>query len=236
MLTRPISSLWILCAMFSVLTFGGCGTEEESNPDSDAATSSDTAAADTTDENDTSVANDTNVAVDTFLDSTTADLLADSPALDVLDVQEDLGLDTSEVSDDVDTADAVWPTATWETFTITKGRGPCPPDAPPCTWSWVLTPDGAIVGDTRGTPFTDQMSFDDFTVINDILDDPAFMTLMEQGFTCGQPPTDVGISFEFAPTPSTLLTQNITGCALAEDLSGGYAETIHATLTPYVGP
>ena len=55
--------------------------------------------------------------------------------------------------------------------------------------------------------------------------------MMQKGFTCNQPPTDVGISFTLLLSGAKH-QQNVTGCVIAGP-AGNLAQQINAILVSY---
>ena len=141
-----------------------------------------------------------------------SDIAGDAPEDAVKDTAADTSSDTvADVAGDVpgDTA-----TVGWTLFKVSKGAGPCPPGMN-CTWSWILDTTGGLTIAKQGEPSTAQMTAADFAKVSQFLGSDAFLKLMQNGFACGQPPTDIGVSFELALF-GVMLKQDVTGCIFGQ--------------------
>jgi hypothetical protein len=101
----------------------------------------------------------------------------------------------------------------WVSFKIDEGWGPCP-TADGCASQWLVTPDGMVMTNKSGVGSQAQMSASDLSALEAILVSPAFQTGMRQGFSCGPPPTDVGVTFSLN-LPSGPVSQEVTSCVFS---------------------
>lgn len=148
---------------------------------------------------------------------------------DTADVAPDVIADAPDATADVP-ADATTAAVGWTLFRINKGAGPCPPGSN-CTWSWTLDTNGALTIAKQGVPSSAQLSAADWTKVNQVLSSSAFLKLMQSGFTCGQPPTDIGVSFDLALF-GVMLKQDVTGCIFGQP-ADNLALPVYQALTAY---
>ncbi|MCO4762760.1 MAG: hypothetical protein KC502_14700 [Myxococcales bacterium] len=121
----------------------------------------------------------------------------------------------------------------WSKFGINRGAGPCPPGKI-CTWAWTVTPEGKWQAELAGTNKGGTMDEDDLTALLAIANSSAFHKAMNAGFSCGQPPTDVSVSFTLwrVGVVGTPLKQDVTGCVFGNP-QDNIAQKLNALLTPY---
>lgn len=189
------------------------------------------------------VTNDTatiDISSDSTADATpTADTVADS-AVDAVNDGADIAADSATETVAETAGDSAADTAAdgagdvaavgWTLFKISKGAGPCPPGLN-CTWSWQLDTTGALTIAKQGVPSTAQLTPADWAKVNQVLGSEAFLKLMQQGFTCGQPPTDIGVSFDLALF-GVMLKQNVTGCIFGQP-ADNLALPVYQVVTAY---
>lgn len=100
----------------------------------------------------------------------------------------------------------------WTSFTSTSGNGLCPPEFP-CTLFYQLLPSKELTKTDGDAIELFTMGSSDFAIIDAYLRDTEFRALMQNGFACGPPPTDVGASFSLETEGGEEWTQGVTGCA-----------------------
>ena len=119
----------------------------------------------------------------------------------------------------------------WTLFTLQKGGGPCPPGGV-CSETWTLATDGVVTHQKGNTGSGTTMDAADFGAATAILGDVSFLGLMKNGFVCGVPPTDVGVSFTLSLS-GVQYTQNVTGCSFSGGQDAAPVQSLSALLTKY---
>jgi hypothetical protein len=102
------------------------------------------------------------------------------------------------------------PLGGWTGFTVRKGWGPCP-DSNGCFLRHFIYLDGSVTIEEPEGTIEATLSAEDQTTLFAILDSAEFNTGMQEGFTCPEPPSDVGVTFELARS-GVVLSQTVTGC------------------------
>lgn len=117
----------------------------------------------------------------------------------------------------LDFADTVAMNFSWKTFKVVKGAGPCPPGQV-CQWSWSIGKELKIAKVAAGVASDVALTQAQFDEISKSLSLYAFGTQMAKGFVCGQPPTDISVTFEavagysFDGDQNKTYVQDVTGC------------------------
>lgn len=119
----------------------------------------------------------------------------------------------------------------WTLFQLQKGWGPCPPGGV-CSESWTLASDGTVTHQKGNTGSGTTMDAADFGAATAILGDASFLALMKNGFVCGMPPTDIGISYTLSLS-GVQYTQNVTGCAFSGGQDAAPVQALNPLLTKY---
>ena len=130
-----------------------------------------------------------------------------------------------------DTVDAGPPVPSWTHFHYQKGAGPCPPGVV-CTWIWDVEPDGAVTTAKQGVAGTGQLSAGDLVKFNALIGTADFLNKMTNGFVCGIPPSDVGLTFQLSLSGAQH-SQNVTGCAFDGSGDGLVVQSIVTLLNAY---
>ena len=99
----------------------------------------------------------------------------------------------------------------WSLLQVNQNWGDCPDRN--CSYQWLVQPDGGVETTKEGTPGSAVMSSADRAALDAIIAEPAFLDGMMQGFSCGQPPTDVDMSLTLE-LPQGEYTQAVTACVL----------------------
>lgn len=121
-------------------------------------------------------------------------------------------------------------TSPWTLFTLSQG-GFCAPGTD-CFNTWQLSTDGTVHTKKGGTNATKQLTGQDLAAIKATLDQMEFLNKMKDGFTCGQPPTDISYSFSYALF-GVKYDQDVTGCQLSGGQDGPLVQGIVALLKAY---
>lgn len=103
------------------------------------------------------------------------------------------------------------PRGVWQEIDVLEGAGPCP-DGQPCTWTWKASANGALAINKNGVASTAQLSQDDLSRLNQLIDGTEVRVGMRDGFKCDLPPTDVGYSLHLVLDTQSF-DQDVTGCA-----------------------
>ncbi len=128
-----------------------------------------------------------------------------------LDITGDLQQADGSVDASVDVSALV---PLWTQFEVNKGAGPCPPDMV-CTWKWHLDTAGHVTTSKQGVSGAATLSAAHWATIQTLLATQEFLTGMAKGFVCGEPPTDVGISFVLSLSGQQF-QQDVTGCVFGQ--------------------
>ncbi len=118
----------------------------------------------------------------------------------------------------------------WTLFSLSQG-GFCAPGSD-CFSTWELSNNGALSTKKGGVNANAQLSTTDLTTIKATLDQMTFLGKMKDGFSCGQPPTDISYSFSYALSGAKY-DQDVTGCQLSGGQDGPLVQGIVALLKAY---
>ena len=142
-------------------------------------------------------------------------------------VDADSGSD-SDSTVDADAADTSG--GLWTLFSVTQG-GFCAPNSD-CNSTWLISPTGDVQATKGGVKSNAVLTGADLATLNAAIDNLAFLNKMKSGFTCGMPPTDVGVSFSYALS-GVKYNQDVTGCAFSGGVDGPLVQGIVALVKKY---
>ncbi len=128
-------------------------------------------------------------------------------------------------SDAADVAGSIW-----TLFSVTQG-GFCAPSSD-CNSTWLISPNGDVAATKGGVKSNAVLSSADLATLNAAINNLAFLDKMKSGFTCGMPPTDVGVSFSYALS-GVKYDQDVTGCAFSGGVDGALVQGIVALVKKY---
>ncbi len=151
---------------------------------------------------------------------------ADETADATLDVSADAATDVTVTPDVQPDVAAV----SWTLFTLTQG-GFCAPNSD-CFSTWTVSPDGTFTAKKQGKTSSGVLSPADAQALHAAIDPLAFLEKMKNGFSCGQPPTDVGVSFSLALF-GVAYDKDVTGCAYSGGADGALVQGIAAIVQAY---
>ncbi len=140
-------------------------------------------------------------------------------------VDADSGSDSDAHVDAADTSGGLW-----TLFSVTQG-GFCAPNSD-CNSTWHISPTGDVLATKGGVKSNAVLSSADLATLNGAIDNLAFINKMKSGFTCGLPPTDVGVSFSYALS-GVQYNQDVTGCAFSGGVDGALVQGIVALVKKY---
>jgi hypothetical protein len=123
----------------------------------------------------------------------------------------------------------VGPRGAWQRVEVLQGAGPCP-EGQPCTWTWSVTPDGAVAANKNGTPSTAKLSEADLADLVAMIQGPELRPGLRDGFHCDLPPTDTSLSLRLV-LEGTTLEHDVTGCLSGPE--GNVAQRLFQLVTRY---
>ena len=118
----------------------------------------------------------------------------------------------------------------WTLFAISQG-GFCAPGTD-CTSTWNLSPDGTLAMLKGGKTSSGKLSGSDMAAVKAVLDGADFLAKMKNGFACGMPPTDIGVSFHYALS-GVQYDKDVTGCALTGGPDGALVQSVSKVVMAY---
>lgn len=118
----------------------------------------------------------------------------------------------------------------WQSFGVERVTGPCPPGQT-CRSVWLVRPDGDLEKWIDGESSEAKLSAEHLAALDGILTSRPFQDAMASGFACGEPPTDIGVTFSLR-AGSGSHEQDVTGCVVGAS-GASPAKDAYAIVTAY---
>jgi hypothetical protein len=118
----------------------------------------------------------------------------------------------------------------WVRLQIDEGWGPCPGDEI-CAEQWIARPGGSVETTKDGVMASATMPAADREALEVVIADPAFLSGMMSGFSCGIPPSDVAYNMTLELADGEYV-EDVTGCVLGGP-AGNPAERAVELLSKY---